>query len=245
MSPAHEHEPRARPVFPEPLTLSPTLFPEGVVVRAIRLGEPHEETLGFFEGIALPERLATAVIERRVHFLAGRHCAREALLELSPENAHMPVLIGENREPVWPFGIRGSISHTKRYAAAVVASMAHMRGLGIDVERWMKPDAPQRLGDHITLKGELEDLEGSELSPSEVLTVVFSAKESLFKALYGDVGRYFGFQDARITHVDIEKGTLEGQLEATLTNELTMGFRFSGRVERVDGGVVTGIAWKR
>lgn len=233
-------------LLPEPIAFAETLFPTGVVVRALRLFEPVEETLGFFDGIALPDHLVTAVIERRVHFLAGRSCAREALFILSPELAHIPVPIGENREPIWPFGIRGSISHTKSYAAAVVARMTRVRGLGIDVERWMKPEAPQTIGDHITHADELDPLaEASGLSKSEALTVVFSAKESLFKALYGAAGRYFGFHDARVTSIDMVKGTITGQLESTLTPELCAGFRFSGRVERVEGGVVTGICWER
>lgn len=231
-------------MLPEPLTLPATLFPEGVVVRALRLGDATEESLAFFEGIELPDRLTTAIIERRVHFLAGRHCAREAIRALSPQHAQIPVLVGDNREPIWPIGIRGSISHTKRYAAAVVGNVKQVRGLGIDVERWMKPEAPEKLGNHITLQGELEPLvKTSGLLPSEVLTIVFSAKESLFKALYGAVGRYFGFHDASLFALDLEKGTFEGHLEADLTHELVTGFRFAGRVERVDGGVVTGIVW--
>ena len=231
---------------PEAFVLPATLFPEGVVVRALRLGEPTEETLGVFGGIVLPDHLVSAVIERRVHFLAGRHCAREALRELAPELANIPVLIGGMREPIWPFGIRGSITHTKRYAVAVVARMTRMRGLGIDVERWMKPDAPKNIGSHVTIEGELEAMsEGTGLTASEALTVVFSAKESLFKALFGAVGRYFGFHDARLTRIDMVEGTLEGRLESDLTPELAKGYRFSGRVSRVEGGIVTGIVWER
>lgn len=224
--------------------LAPSLFPEGVVVRALRLGEPTEATLAAFGDVALPERLKTAIIERRVHFLAGRHCAREAMRALAPEYATMAIPIGENREPIWPFGIRGSISHTKRYAAAAVSHMSLVHGIGIDVERWMKPEAPTKLGAHITLPDELAPLvEASGLTASEVLTIVFSAKESLFKALYGGVGRYFGFHDARITRLD--NGTFEGRLENSLTFDLKAGFTFEGRLARVESGVVTAIVWTR
>jgi len=233
-------------VLPEPLVLPATLFPEGVVVRALRLGEPTEAVAASFAGIELPERLTTAVIERRVHFLAGRHCAREAIRELSPDHAALPVPIGENREPIWPFGLRGSISHTKRYAAAAVAHMSVVHGLGIDVERWMKPESPQKLGAHITIPGELDALVASSgLTASEALTIVFSAKESLFKALYGGVGRYFGFQDARITTIDPARSRLTGRLENTLAHDLPAGFEFEGRTAILEGAVVTAIVWGR
>lgn len=237
--------PEAAPL-PAPLALPTTLFPEGVVVHALAIGDATEDLAASFAGIVLPDRLRTAVVERRVHFLAGRHCAREALRALSPIHADVAIPIGDNREPIWPHGFRGSISHTKRYAAAAVAPTKLVHGLGIDVERWMKPEAPKKLGAHITIEGELAALvEASGLEASRALTVVFSAKESLFKALYGGVGRYFGFQDARIVAIDSVRGTFAGRLESTLARELVAGFPFTGRTAEVEGGVVTAIAWER
>jgi len=232
------------PKLPAPLSLAPALFPEGVVVRAIELFEPSEAALASFSSVALPERLATAALERKIHYLAGRSCARDAMGELSPPHRDVPVPTGESREPLFPEGIVGTVSHTKRYAAAAVAHASRFRGLGVDVERWMKIDAPPRLAGHVTVPGELTHLlETTGFLPHEALTLVFSAKESVYKAFFGAVRRYFGFHDARITRVEERSGAFFGQLESHLTGELSRGYTFEGRYERVDGGLVTAVAF--
>jgi 4'-phosphopantetheinyl transferase EntD len=56
--------------------------------------------------------VARAVPQRRAEFATARHCARNALAEL--EVAPAPILTGANREPVWPHGFVGSITHCPR-----------------------------------------------------------------------------------------------------------------------------------
>src|SRR5947207_7559339 len=84
---------------------------------------------------ALAEELALvgeAGDKRRREFAAGRACARLALERLGRSNG--PVLRGSNREPVWPDGVVGSITHTAGYCAAAVTEASCVLGLGIDAE---------------------------------------------------------------------------------------------------------------
>ena len=74
-----------------------------------------------------------AVPERQEEFRRGRACARAALGTLGgPAES---ISVGSNREPVWPSGYVGSITHCGPVVAAAVARAGALAGLGLDVER--------------------------------------------------------------------------------------------------------------
>jgi 4'-phosphopantetheinyl transferase EntD len=218
------------------------LFPAGVVVRGLELAPPSEEGLRGFAGIAIPASLEKAILKRRVDFAAGRWVAREALRACAAEVAEAPIPIGSNRAPVWPPGVVGSIAHTAGYALAAAARAEVARAIGIDVEGWMRDGARDRVGDHITHGDELDTLVArSGWSEAEVLTLVFSAKESLYKCLYSEVERWFGFHDARIEEIDGAAGTFVARLLVPLTPSLPAGLRLEGKFERRAQVVMTGM----
>jgi 4'-phosphopantetheinyl transferase EntD len=229
-----------------PLSLAADLFPPCVAVHALHLDAPSEADLDTFRELALPEQLATAVLKRRVEFLAGRYCARAALRIQAPELAELAVAAGEQREPLWPSGIAGAISHTSGYAAAAIARASDARGIGLDIERWVKATAPETIGSHVSHPGELEALVAQTgWSASEALTLVFSAKEAVYKCLYPEVRRYFGFHDATIERIDVERGTFVARLAVALTEGLPAGFALEGRFERRDDVIVTALILTR
>ncbi|WP_158300908.1 4'-phosphopantetheinyl transferase [Chromobacterium sp. ATCC 53434] len=99
-------------------------------------------------GVALPPSLSGAVARRKAAYLAGRYCAMQALSQAGhPLPCELP--IGEDRSPVWPAGLVGSITHTEGLAAAVVASAGDARGLGIDAERIIGEQTCRLLRDQI------------------------------------------------------------------------------------------------
>src|SRR5450830_253804 len=79
------------------------------------------------------DSIAGAVPARIAEFAAGRHCAHQALQAFGVA-ADVPLLRGPRREPLWPAGLVGSITHTAGYCAAVVAPASACAGLGIDAE---------------------------------------------------------------------------------------------------------------
>src|SRR5882757_7343847 len=91
-----------------------TLFPPGAVCAELA-GRGDPESLLPAEA----QFLGRAVASRREQFAAGRACARRGLFELGIVN--FPLAVAEDRRPIWPEGITGSITHTKGFAAAVVA----------------------------------------------------------------------------------------------------------------------------
>lgn len=176
----------------------------------------------------LPETLQRAVLKRQVEFLAGRVCAQHALARLTGQ-AGMTIPALEDRSPGWPEAIVGAITHTLGYAAACVAPRSVHSGVGIDCERCMTP-AQLALQRHICVANELESLMAryNAWSPSELLTLVFSAKESLYKCLYPKVRVYFGMQAARVVALDVQQGTFVIRLEETIHTTYQVGRCWEG-----------------
>ncbi|MGL4745144.1 MAG: 4'-phosphopantetheinyl transferase family protein [Dermatophilaceae bacterium] len=137
-----------------------------------------------------------AVDARRREFAAGRACARSALEALGHRG--IPLVPGAAREPQWPAGLVGSITHGGGYSAAAVASSDRLLAIGIDVE----PDAP--------LPAELDDIvmTDAERAAVEALAardpqtpwsrIVFSAKESVYKTWFPLCRRALWFHQATV-----------------------------------------------
>lgn len=186
----------------------------------------------------LPEEeaaLGRVVEKRRREFSVGRACAKRALSALGAPVA--PLLRGPYREPVWPDGVVGSITHCVGYCAAAVAFRQHVVSLGIDAE----PAAALP-----------EDILGLVASPDERAWVeaqggavwdrlLFSAKESVFKAWFPLTGRWLGFEDAHL-EFDLEAATFTAEL--LVPGPLVAGARlqaFEGRYVRNRGVIVTSV----
>ncbi|HEY5890202.1 MAG TPA: 4'-phosphopantetheinyl transferase superfamily protein, partial [Acidimicrobiia bacterium] len=127
--------------------------------------------------------------ERWVEFRLGRHAAHLALVEIGCEPE--PVLRGPNREPIWPPGVVGSITHDGNHVMAAVAWNSDAAGIGIDLEligRYF-PGLETEIASGTELAA-LTRLEGR--SREEATIEVFSAKETIYKAHYPRIGRFFG-----------------------------------------------------
>jgi 4'-phosphopantetheinyl transferase EntD len=177
--------------------------------------------------------LGQAVAVRRSEFITARHCARQALRALGvPEG---PILRGPKREPLWPPGIIGSVTHCTGYRAAAVARAAEILTIGIDAE----PHAP--IPDRVELRI-LDDAERAWLAsaPSGIHwdRLIFSAKESVYKAWYPLAQSWLGFEDARVT-VDPTARTFHARL--LIDPPPGIPHAFEGRYLVEDGLVVTAI----
>lgn len=160
-------------------------------------------------GIAMPESIARSVPKRQAEFLAGRYAAALALQHLAPvHNRELQVGIGEKRNPLWPQGVVGSISHVDSLAVCALGRAADRDYLGIDVEVVMPTRVFREVASVVSTCREQELLCAEGLSERVALTLIFSAKESLFKALYPTVRDYFGFEAAEVTGLCLEQQTL-------------------------------------
>ena len=148
------------------------------------------------------QRLSNAVDKRKAEHLAGRIAACEALRFHGVKNT-VPGM-GLQREPCWPPGFTGSVTHIHNMAlATVMIDEPPLRaGIGIDCEEIMTPQLAQEIHGGIIDSAEKEIIDASPFAFHHALTLVFSAKESLFKALFRHVGRYFDFSAASISKID-------------------------------------------
>lgn len=143
--------------------------------------------------------LERAVPRRRREFIAGRLCARSALAALGIPDA--PVLVGDSRQPIWPTGAFGSITHTGDYCLAVVGRRESTAvSVGVDAERIGRVGQdlfPQVLGpDERRRLGDMEPNTASRLA-----TLVFGAKEAFYKAQFPVTGAWVDFGDVGV-HVE-------------------------------------------
>ena len=134
--------------------------------------------------------------ENRIRdFYAGRSCARRALRELGIEG--FSLLPAKDRQPVWPAGITGSITHTEGYTAAVVTRQGSVRCLGVDSE--LISSVHEGLWPRICTPAEHEGLRGfASAGRGERAALIFAAKEAFYKSQFPLTGEWVGFADVAI-----------------------------------------------
>lgn len=168
--------------------------------------------------------LGQVVDKRRREFRLGRHCARVALQRLGAPTG--PILAGSHREPLWPTGIVGSISHSSSWCAAAVAYAATTSSLGIDVE------SDEALPDELVAMVASPE-EQQELPPGITAweRVLFSAKESVYKAWFPLERTWLDFEDVHVS-LDPSLGTFRAAL---------VGLQLTGRFVVHDGHIATAV----
>jgi 4'-phosphopantetheinyl transferase EntD len=174
-----------------------SLLPDAAV--AVEAFEDDPDAVLFPAEAAL---LARAVDKRRREFTTARICAHRALagLGLPPT----PILTGDRGAPRWPDGVVGSITHCAGYRAAAVAFTGRLRTIGIDAE----PNEPNPEGVTAQITVPAEEGWLATLTRSRPTVhwdrLLFSAKESVYKAWFPLAQRWLGFEDAALT---IDPGT--------------------------------------
>jgi len=151
-----------------------------------------------------------AVLKRQREFRAGRNTARKCFQELAIAQS-MPISptlnwsigVGQSREPIWPKLFTGSISHTQfqcdsaqtnqEHCAVVVAPLAHVVSIGIDIER--VEHLSQDSLDLIVTPSEWRRSR-EYCWPTYWPKFLFAAKESFYKCLFPMTGAYIDFLEA-------------------------------------------------
>lgn len=190
----------------------------------------------------ITESFLRSVDKRKSEYLAVRHCAFEALTKCAPYLNHpITILNDQNRAPVWPKGIVGSMTHTFEHCSAIVDLESRTLGVGIDSERVLEPSKAKDLSKYIVTVHEQNDylVSGIALDFHEYLTLVFSAKESLFKALNPIVRKMFDFMDARILDISLLNRSFSYELLKDLNAIFKKGYYGRGEFRYDDIGFHT------
>lgn len=179
------------PVLPSHTLLDGLHCPPGVG-SACRL---IETAMSDLSAAHLPAALDKAVLKRQQEYLAGRVCAAEALRAAGCRYPVSPEM-GVDRLPIWPESWVGSISHSGDYAVALAATQQRYLSLGVDIQQQVSGEVADNLR---TLLGSPEEYALLEhLPPQAAVSLMFSAKESLYKALFPLTRRIQEFDSARL-----------------------------------------------
>jgi 4'-phosphopantetheinyl transferase EntD len=186
------------------------------------------------------EALGQAVEVRRREFVTARACARDALARLGVASGPIPT--GSRGEPVWPGGVVGSITHCEGYRACAVALDRDLTTIGIDAE--VAEPLPAGLIGDIALPEERRLIERLALEDPGISwdRLLFSIKESIYKAWFPLARSWLGFEDASVL-IDRERHTFAAHLLVpgpTLQGRHLDGFSGSWLV--ADGLVLSAIA---
>ncbi|GAA2704166.1 4'-phosphopantetheinyl transferase family protein [Actinoplanes palleronii] len=167
------------------------VLPDGVIAVESFTDDPGELPFPGEEDL-----VENAVEGRRREFVTARRCAREALAKLGHPLA--PIRRGPMREPQWPSGVAGAITHCAGYRAAAVVPKAVLSSVGIDAE----PDRPlpADVEESIALPAERQMLASLAGSHPGIQwdRLLFSAKESVYKAWFPLTRQWLDFEDARV-----------------------------------------------
>ncbi|MGZ4554399.1 MAG: 4'-phosphopantetheinyl transferase family protein [Mycobacteriaceae bacterium] len=213
-----------------------------MIERILLSGVAAAECFGDPEGAVLfPEeelRIAKSVDKRRREFTSARWCARQAMVQLGvPEAAVLP---GDRGAPQWPAGVVGSMTHCEGYRGAALARVEAVLSIGIDAE----PHGPLPEGvlRAVSLPEERNWLEHEAPAGTHWDRLLFSAKESTYKAWFPLTGRWLGFEDSHI-RIDPLAGTFTATFlvpPPVVRGEALKQFR--GRWLASDGLVLTAVA---
>ncbi|MGR4848162.1 4'-phosphopantetheinyl transferase family protein [Streptomyces sp. LARHCF252] len=206
------------------------------VVTVEAYGQDGADTPLYPEEAALMSR---AVAKRRREFAVVRSCARRAMEKLGVPP--QPILPGERGAPGWPAGLAGSMTHCDGYCAAALVRAADLASLGIDAE--VHGPLPEGVLTSVSLPSEAERLRRLAAQRPDIHwdRLLFSAKESVYKAWFPLTGKWLDFMEA-----DIEI-SVDGGFRATLLvpGPLVGGHRldhFEGRWTTSRGLVATAVA---
>jgi 4'-phosphopantetheinyl transferase EntD len=213
----------------------------GLFPQAVRISERQEPGDPADLLPAEADAVARARDKRQREFAAGRACARAALAEFGVRG--FALRAADDRQPVWPEGFVGSITHTAGFCAAAVAARSEMLAVGLDSEIVGAPTPD--IWSTICREEEMDWLMG--LNPTErprAVTLVFSAKEAVYKCQYPLTGEWLDFHDFCIavpTWGDYQ-GTFDASARRLLKFEQFVALPLTGRYVFHDSFVSAGAA---
>ncbi len=177
----------------------------------------------------LPEILEKAIPQRQAEFIAGRYCAARAMAQLIPGRSDI-VGMGEDRSPLWPRHLIGSITHANGFVSAVVALKDAIAGIGIDSEKMLTEHECAEIEEAICTAHELDLLQETTgvRNRSEILTLIFSGKESVYKCVHPTAQRFVDFQEVELVSIDASRGVFAFVLLADLHPEFPRGLVLEG-----------------
>ena len=183
----------------------------------------------------LPWSTDRVSISRLQEYVAGRFCATQAAKNIGFSLQCIPS--AETREPIWPVGVVGSISHSKKIAISCVASSVDFKSLGIDAEELMDATVCKEVEKVIATEEELSLLQEKDFQLG--ITILFSAKEALYKALFPLCRSFIDFKEVRLVNLDLVQQKIELELHSNRPNLANFIGKYSGSFKQMQQTIIT------
>lgn len=219
-------------------------LPEKIVSQLfpVEIGVSFSELNGTIEHLYPEEKavIEEAIVKRQREFSTGRICARKALGKLGL--SEFPVLMDEDRVPVWPEGFIGSITHSSSYGLCVVTKKNGNQSMGIDLED------DERLQPRIWPNSFTEDelawlfiiQEETKAVPLKWATLMFAAKEAFYKAQFPITRTWVGFKDAKV-ELSFNENAFTLTLQKDIPSFWKKNTKFTGKYAFLKGSVVASV----
>lgn len=165
-----------------------------------------EEYQKELKDLRIPDEVMGYHSSRKNEYILGRILLKKAFFSYFSLVVN-EFVVDESRRVLPPAGYSLSLSHDAEQVVVVVSNINI--SLGIDLEKIgrIKPEMESYI---LSTADNVEALMlQSQLSRDEVLALVFSAKESLYKVLFPFIGKYFGFDAAYVKSIDPNLSTFE------------------------------------
>lgn len=224
------------PAFLSDVTIIPADMTQGVLGTMRFDPDAYAPQLFDHHDISRPAMMDRAVPKRCAEFLAARVLAGALMRRVGVPAAQVGV--GSDRGPVWPRGMTGSISHTDGIAACAVTT-DHTRLVGVDIETVIPASTQDSILSYCCTKQDAAIVrDGGGLSELMMATLVFSAKETVFKAVSRLVRRLLDFDSSTLV-APPDNGRVWLELTRNLHPLLPAGRRFDVRFKVLPGHMLT------
>ncbi|WP_343553765.1 4'-phosphopantetheinyl transferase superfamily protein [Pantoea sp.] len=153
--------------------------------------------------------LQSAVTKRKAEHLASRWLAQQRMAQLG-----LPDFVLRNapdRSPLWPAGIQGSLSHSRD--CVVLVATTESLCVGVDVEQMMSEETALETAELLMSAAEKQCLHHQPLTFAHAATLLFSLKESVYKALWPQLHQPMDFVQAEIVDLDLNQGRAQLRLK--------------------------------
>lgn len=182
-----------------------------------------------------PVEIINVSLVRQQEFIAGRFCAVQAAKMAGFDLIKLPSAV--TREPVWPEGIVGSITHSKQMAISCVSLSDDMSSVGIDAEELLESSLGIEVESTIADDTELTLLNKNEYQKG--ITILFSAKESLYKALFPLVRTFIDFKEVKLVALDTERESFELKLLSNNPKLINFLGNYQGSFKQIGETIIT------
>lgn len=185
--------------------------------------EQYHEDLFKKNNIAIPDNLSRMTHRRQAECFFGRYCATQSLLSLGSKLTEVGRTA--NGTPIWPHGTTGSLSHAYNNVISIATFKQNSNYIGIDIDI-NRPKVITPIINNIITQAEIDVIIKRKLPISLATTLVFSAKESLYKSLSSIGRRHFRLDLTQLVDINISANQLTLKLTEHVSPQHTIGKEF-------------------